>query len=85
MIKCPKCGQDMSDETKNCPNCGYEIPTAEQEPAVQVRAVPNIPRREPDSLPERPERSNDSGKIGNVLMVILIIVLILAFFFWVKK
>ena len=69
MINCPKCGQEMPDETRKCPNCAYELP-AEEEAAPQRRAVPNIPRREPDSLPERPERSGSSGRSGTLIMLI---------------
>lgn len=25
IIKCPECGQQMSDNTKTCPHCGYNI------------------------------------------------------------
>lgn len=84
MINCPKCGQEMSDETRKCPNCAYVLP-AKEEQAPQRRAVPNIPRREPDSLPERPERSGSSGRSGTLIMLILIVILILLFFFWLRK
>ena len=26
LVKCPVCGKEMSDNTKQCPNCGYKIP-----------------------------------------------------------
>ena len=84
IINCPKCGQEMSDETRKCPNCAYEFPAGE-EAAPQRRAIPNIPRREPDSLPERPERSGSSGRSGTLILLILIIILILLFFFWLRK
>lgn len=89
MINCPKCGQEMPDETRKCPNCAYELPAephpAGEEAAPQRRAVPNIPRREPDSLPERPERSGSSGRSGTLIMLILIVILLLLFFFWLRK
>ncbi len=25
LIKCPECGNDVSDQVKTCPHCGYEI------------------------------------------------------------
>ena len=82
MTKCQKCGQEMPDGTRKCPNCAYEMPA--EEPAPRPRAVPNIPRREPDSLPERPERSGGSGRSGTVLVIILIVILVLVFF-WLRK
>ena len=27
MIKCPECGNSVSDKAKNCPNCGCPIDT----------------------------------------------------------
>ena len=24
MIKCPECGKEISDNARNCPNCGWE-------------------------------------------------------------
>ena len=24
LIKCPNCGQDISDKAEKCPNCGWE-------------------------------------------------------------
>jgi predicted amidophosphoribosyltransferase len=28
MIKCPECGEEISDQAKTCPHCGYELKTA---------------------------------------------------------
>ena len=74
----------MSEKNEKNPNCAYELP-AEEEAAPQRRAVPNIPRREPDSLPERPERSGSSGRSGTLILLILIVILLLLFFFWLRK
>ena len=74
----------MSEKNEKNPNCAYELP-AKEEPAPQRRAVPNIPRREPDSLPERPERSGSSGRSGTLILLILIVILLLLFFFWLRK
>ena len=74
----------MSEKNEKNPNCAYEFPAGE-EAAPQRRAVPNIPRREPDSLPERPERSGSSGRSGTLILLILIVILLLLFFFWLRK
>lgn len=26
LIECPECGKEVSDQAKNCPNCGHPIP-----------------------------------------------------------
>ena len=73
--------------TENTGNDPYVVPkqgTAE-ESAPARRAVTNIPRREPDSLPERPERSGSSGRSGTILMLVLIAILVLALVFWLRK
>ena len=44
-----------------------------------VRAVPNIPRREPDPLPERPglDTEKSSGKIINAILILIIVIAII--------
>ena len=76
----------MSEEDRNNPNYD-ERKTDEtpQEEAPRVRAVPNIPRREPDSLPERPERSGSSGSKSTTFLLILAVIIILIYVFWLKK
>lgn len=28
VIQCPKCGMEVSDQSKHCPNCGFSIKVA---------------------------------------------------------
>lgn len=76
----------MTDETQNHPDSDQEISgAAAEEETPRVRAVPNIPRREPDSLPERPEGAGTSGSKATVFLLILAVIIILIFVFWLKK
>ena len=77
----------MTEKNENDPLTTYQAPQhpAAEESAPPRRAVPNIPRREPDSLPERPEGSGSSGRSGTILMLVLILILALVFFFLLKK
>ena len=76
----------MSDEDRNNPNYDERKTDAPpHEEAPRVRAVPNIPRREPDSLPERPERSGASGSKNTVFLLILAVIIILIFVFLLRK
>lgn len=86
MNNCPKCGQEIPEEVQKCPNCGFEkAPVTQQEEAPRVRAVPNIPRRDPDSLPERPEGAGSSSGKGTTILLILAVLVILFLFFYLKK
>ncbi len=76
----------MTQNNETHPDQVHEIPQSSvvEEPEPSRRAVPNIPRREPDSLPERPERSGSSGSSGTLLMLVLIVILALVLF-WLRK
>ena len=41
LIKCPECGQEISDKAKMCPHCGYELPAVlgEEELPQQIAPV----------------------------------------------
>ena len=71
MITCPKCSKELPENTDICPECGNKL-------NVQtVKAIPNIPRREPDPLPERPGPSyKGSSSENNTLKVFIILSLI---------
>lgn len=84
MITCPNCNRDIPDGTKNCPDCGHEIPVPVQQdpqPERQARAIPNIPRRDQDPLPERPERGNNgSNKIFMILLAAAVLLFLIYIF-----
>ena len=78
----------MTEKNENVPNSGQEAGgdgrrEAEEQAEPRVRAVPNIPRREPDSLPERPEKSKSSA--GGVLVILLALALIVFFLVFVFR
>lgn len=37
LIKCPECGQEISDTAKTCPNCGY--PIQKKEKHISIKAI----------------------------------------------
>lgn len=84
MKTCPKCGRQMADDLQVCPNCGAGTSGETQQEAPRPRAVPNIPRREQDALPERPEREGTSGR-GTLILLIALVILLVLFFFWMRK
>ena len=71
MNTCPKCGKEIPEGTTTCPACGAELTER------PVRRVPNIPRREPDSLPERPGKEASSGDPLKKIMIAAIVIMIL--------
>ncbi len=71
MNTCPKCGKEIPEGATACPECGAEL--AER----PVRRVPNIPRREPDSLPERPGKEPSSGIPGKVILFAIAVIVII--------
>ena len=80
--------QKMTEKNENVPNSGLEAGgearrETEGQAEPRVRAVPNIPRREPDSLPERPEKSKSSS--GGVLVILLALALIVFFLVFVFR
>lgn len=80
MMTCPKCGKEVPEGTLTCPECGAEM--AER----PVRRVPNIPRREPDSLPERPGQGTVYSKWPTRTIVMLIAAAaVIAFLVWAIK
>lgn len=57
---------------------------AEQQSEPRVRAIPNIPRRAQDPLPERPERGGSSGSNTAVILLVLAFILVMIFLFLKK-
>ena len=37
IIKCPECGNNISDKAKTCPNCGYPIETTNPNGSVRIK------------------------------------------------
>ena len=71
MNTCPKCGKEIPEGTTTCPECGAELTER------PMRRVPNIPRREPDSLPERPGKEASSDNPLKTIMIAAIVIVIL--------
>ena len=79
MNTCPKCGKEVPEGTTACPECGAELTER------PVRRVPNIPRREPDSLPERPGKEQPSGIPGKVILIAAVVIAIVCIAVWLAK
>lgn len=85
MSTCSNCGQEITEGETKCPKCGQDV-SAQETAKVQVRAVPNIPRRDPDPLPERPASGGaaSSGKFSMILLIAAII-LVLVYVIFLRK
>ena len=40
LIKCPECGQDVSDKAAQCPRCGYPIAEMMSEKTAKLKMMP---------------------------------------------
>ena len=65
MIKCSKCGAELSDDTKFCSYCGnkIEVPTPPPIEEYEEDVVPETPQREP--VKETVEKSTVPKTLGN--------------------
>lgn len=79
MNTCPKCGKEIPEGAQTCPECGAEL--AER----PVRRVPNIPRREPDSLPERPGKVESKGIPMKTILIVALVIVIVCIAVWMTK
>lgn len=48
MIKCSKCGAELSDDTKFCSYCGNKIESTTPPPIKEDTTIPDVPLNEPD-------------------------------------
>ena len=39
LIKCPECGNKISDQAESCPKCGYELKKSNQEVGKQLNKI----------------------------------------------
>ena len=78
------CGREIADGETKCPVCGKEISDQSNEKA-QVRAVPNIPRRDPDPLPEHPASGGASGGNFSKILLIAAVIIILIYVIFLRK
>lgn len=56
LVKCPECGNDISDKAKSCPKCGHPMMVSGQKPTSQVNVVVGAP--EAASRPENNTRNS---------------------------
>lgn len=42
LIKCPECGQEISDTAKSCPHCGYKTEKMNPEKMVKYKKITSI-------------------------------------------
>lgn len=93
MSTCSNCGKEIPEGTTICPKCGQDVSVQSQQEVKteipqqerRVRAVPNIPRRDQDPLPERPASDNTSGGKFSTILLIAAVILFLVLFFWMRK
>ena len=81
MTTCPKCGKEVPEGTQTCPACGSLVSER------AARGIPNIPRRPPDPLPERPGKGASHGIPDNLKKILLLIAAaaVIAFIVWCIK
>ena len=84
MSTCSNCGREIAEGETKCPGCGQEV-SVQAEDTVRVRAVPNIPRRDPDPLPERPASSGASGGKFSAILLITAVILVLLYLIFLRK
>lgn len=82
IIKCPECGNPVSDKAPYCPKCGIEIAGKIKS---QTMTPPPVPPAEKPSNSQSPKDENKKNGTRNVLIVCLVIALIacgLALYFY---
>ena len=82
IIKCPECGNPVSDKAPYCPKCGIEIAGKIKS---QSMTPPPVPPAEKLSNSQSPKDENKKNGTRNVLIVCLVIALIacgLALYFY---
>ena len=50
LIKCPECGNEVSENAANCPNCGNPIAQKEQRPQQPRPLPPPTPQQAPKKM-----------------------------------
>ena len=50
-MKCPNCGNELSDTAKFCTSCGTSIPEAAPAAEAQPAVEPEAPAAEPEAAP----------------------------------
>lgn len=69
MIKCPECGQDISDKAVKCPKCGYPLETEPIKEDVRYSKIPEqIVNAEPVSQIQKKENSKKKIVIGIICL-----------------
>jgi len=73
LMKCPECGQDVSDKAESCPNCGYKILQAQKEQTTDsewISSTAQIQDQHQNQIQKQPKK-----KHGCLTAVVIFIVL----------
>ena len=78
LIKCPQCGQNVSDKALRCPKCGYSISQSisSQESVAQVNQTP-VDSTVPSDTPTSSTGSNPPKKKSNTWVILVVIAALL--------
>lgn len=77
IIKCPECGQEVSDKAPYCPHCGVKI-------AGEAQPQPSAPEQEKPS-PEQPPQKKNSLKTPLIVGAVLCLIIIGTLFYFYKS
>ena len=72
LIKCPECGQKISDTTKNCIHCGFELTVKENDEKEQVEDV-SIHDKKPSEFTKKKIILWIIAALGSVILVGIIL------------
>lgn len=73
IIKCPECGNPVSDKAPICPKCGVEI-AGKIKPATTT--PPPVPPTSETDRPQRPDNEKKKKDTKNLLIICLVIALV---------
>ena len=64
LIKCPECGKEISDKSKQCIHCGFPLPTVEDVPDgfCLIDGVPRDLREALNKIDDYPTMTPDEQK-----------------------
>ena len=96
MIKCPECGKEISDQSKECIHCGYSLLKNEMEKDISYKICPECRQRVSNNVNSCPNcglplckpkrlKSNKSLFVAhwlNIIALILPIILVALSYLW---
>lgn len=71
LIKCPECGNEISDKAQSCPKCGYPL-SEQKKDMIEGKSVSS--QWDPNQLPQ-PVKRKGHGCLVPLIVVLIIFVL----------